>query len=256
MSSSRGSAVVTGASSGIGRAVAVELARAGFRVVASARRVGALEALVAEDVGDGQIVGHSADLTEPGQVAGLFASAEAVAGNVDVVVHSVGHDHGVAPLWEESPEAVSAAVAALVTSPALVLREALATMQTHGGKVLLVSSGAASGVTPGRALYSAAKLAVNRLVESVAIEVDAADGPPIAVAAILPGRVDTPMQRRLVEAARAAPAAYRLSRFTSMSGVFEPEDVGRAVRDLLHRPVHELNGRILRHTSGGWVAAQ
>jgi hypothetical protein len=141
VSSSRGSAVVTGASSGIGRAVAVELARTGFRVAASARRGGALKALVAEGVGDRQIVGHSADLTDPGQAAS---------------------------------------------------------------------------------------------------------------AAILPGRVDTPMQRRLVEAARAAPQAYRLSRFTSMRGVSMPGDVSRAMLVLLHRPVHEFNGQILRHTSGGW----
>ena len=255
MSASPTVAVVTGASSGIGRAVALELARAGYRVVASARRADALEALAAEDVGSGQIVGHPADLTDPGQVAGLFEAATAGSGSVDVVVHSVGHDYAVASMWEQSAEAVAAAVGALVTSPALVLREALATMREHGGKVLLVSSGAAAGLTPGRALYSAAKLAVNRLVESVAAEVDAADGPPLAVAALLPGRVDTPMQRRLVEAAQTAPSAYRLSRFTTMDGVFSAEDVGRGVRELLDRPVPDLHGQILRYTSDGWVSA-
>jgi NAD(P)-dependent dehydrogenase (short-subunit alcohol dehydrogenase family) len=252
-----GCAVVTGASSGIGRAIAVELAHHGVDVVASARRAPALEELVAQaSSAGGQVVAHPADLTDAEAVTGLFAAAASRFGHVGIVVHSVGHDYRVGPLWEMSPHEVQDVVAAMVTSPALVLREALHNMRAAGGLVLLVSSGAAYRTTPGRCLYSAAKAAVNQLVLSAALEVEAGEGPDLAVVAVLPGRVDTPMQRRLVDAAQTAPASFRLSGFTSMAGVSTAEDVGRAVVQLTQRPPAELNGAVLRLTSGGWEAAR
>lgn len=158
-------------------------------------------------------------------------------------------------LADSDRSAVPGAIMALVTSPTLVLSEALARFDgARGGRVILVSSGAAFRTLPGRTLYSMAKAAVNQLVRSASVEVAAR--PNVAVAAILPGRVDTPMQRRLVAAAQDADPSFGLADFRSMEGVSQATDVARAVGDLLNREPSELNGHIFRYASGGWTAVE
>lgn len=247
-------AVVAGASSGIGYAVARELAGRGMDVVTSARRAEPLLDL-ARPRAVGSIEPFPADLTDPAQVGALFQHARSVNGSIDTVIHSVGHEYPVALLADSDPAAIPAAISALITSPALVLREALASLDPdRPGRVILVSSGAAFRALPGRALYGAAKAAVNQLVRSAATE--AAARSQLAVAAILPGRVDTPMQRRLVTMARDADPSLGLSEFRSMEGVSKPEDVARAVGDLLDREPSELNGRIFRYAAGNWTVVE
>jgi NAD(P)-dependent dehydrogenase (short-subunit alcohol dehydrogenase family) len=99
-----------------------------------------------------------------------------------------------------------------------------------------------------------AKAAVNQLARSAAAEVAAR--PNVAVTAILPGRVDTPMQRRLVAVARDADPSFGLADFQSMEGVSRATDVARAVGDLLAREPSELNGHIFRYASSGWTAVE
>lgn len=249
-----GRAVVTGASSGIGLAVALELARRGMDVVGSARRADPFADIDIDAVA-GTLRSYRADLTDPRAVRDLFDYAQAEGGPVDTVVHSVGHEYPITMLAESDRSAVPAAIGALVTSPALVLSEALARFDdASGGRVLLVSSGAAFRALPGRTLYSMAKAAVNQLVRSAAAEVVAR--PNVAVTAILPGRVDTPMQRRLVAVAQDADPSYGLALFQSMEGVSQAADVARAVAALIGREPSQLNGHIFRYASGGWTVVE
>ncbi len=243
-------AIVTGASSGIGKAIALELTRKGMDVVASARRAASLDEATSSE-GAGRLHRYQADLTDPSAVRDLFEYAREEIGPVDTVIHSVGHEYPIALLAQSDRTAVPGAIAALITSPALVLAEALAQFEDgRGGRVILVSSGAAFRALPGRALYSMAKAAVNQLVRSAAAEVAAR--PTVAVSAILPGRVDTPMQRRLVETAMTADVTLGLSEFRSMDGVSQAEDVAAAVGDLVDREPSALNGHIFRYAAGGW----
>jgi 3-oxoacyl-[acyl-carrier protein] reductase len=235
-------AIVTGASSGIGAAIAATFARHGVQVVGCARRAtidgGTIPGL--------QMVSH--DLTDATQVEALFDEARRVLGDIDTVVHSVGHEYPIALLADADLRAIPRAIDALVTSPALVVSAALRNVaEGRPSRIFVVSSGAALRPLPGRSVYSAAKACVNQLVRSAASEVGTGD---IAVTAIMPGRVDTPMQRRLVETAQTADASLGLEEFRSLDGVSQPLDVAAAVWDLAMRPTVDLNGAILRYRDG------
>lgn len=246
-----GYAIVTGAGSGIGAATALALASAGVDVVAVSRDPGRLrEHPDRAEAGD-RLVTVAADLTIAGEIDRVFTEAESIRGPVRYVVHSVGHDYRIGWYRDAGPASIESAIAALVTSPALVVARALRSMRGTGGAIGLISSGAANKPTPGRALYGASKIAVNRLVESVAAECEAS-APGVAVFAVLPGRVDTPMQRRLIEAAADSPAAFGLDRFTSSTEVHPAREIGEAVAALVSAPDAHLNGRILRYRPEGW----
>lgn len=249
---SDGCAVVTGAGSGIGAATAMALASSGVDVVAASRNPGKLADHVGYEDVESRLDLVTADLTKPDDVDEVFGHAESAHGRVRFVVHSVGFNYRVGWFRENQTEDVVGALAALFTSPVLVLRRALRSMRTNSGAVGLISSGAARRPTPGRALYSSTKIAVNRLVESVAAEC-AEEDPTTAVFAIYPGRVDTPMQRQLMDVAQEAPSAFRLDRFRSADDVFSPDAVGAAIASLAHREPTHLNGRIFRYRPDGWV---
>lgn len=246
-----GCILVTGASSGIGLATAVALSSSGHRVLAVSRHP---SPAIDETGGPNEArspLTLAADLTLPDEVDRVFTYCEAQLGGVLSVLHSVGHDYEVQWLSATEPEAIIAAVSALLTSPALVLARALRSMEATGGSVGLVSSGAAVKPTPGRSLYSASKAAVNRMVESVSLE--CADRMPgIAVFAVSPGRVDTPMQRRLMMRAQTAPATFRLESFKSGQHVHPAAEVGAALADLILAPPQPLNGKLATYRESGW----
>lgn len=72
------------------------------------------------------------------------------------------------------------------------------------------------------------------------------------MSAVLPGRVDTPMQQRLMQEARDAPLDFRLDRFTSSSEERPVREMGAALAQLMLHPPSELNGQILRYHPTGW----
>jgi NAD(P)-dependent dehydrogenase (short-subunit alcohol dehydrogenase family) len=179
--------VVTGASSGIGRAVALRCAAEGARVLATGRRGQALDAL-----GNG-IVPHVADLTEAGAGDGLVAAARERLGGLDGLVHAAGtvlrnedvrqtDDALLRRILDENLVAVFN-----VARPAL---RALARPEGPGGSLVLFSSQLGLIGVPGYASYSAAKGGVSALVRTLAVDF----GPlGVRVNALAPGVVDTPM---------------------------------------------------------------
>lgn len=244
-------AVVTGASSGIGAATALALARSGIPVVAAARSATSLVEREAATEQAADLDPVDADMTDPTEIDRVFACAEGK-GPIRIVIHSVGHRYDVGWFTDTDPSSILDATASLVSSPALVLHRALRSMERTGGGVIgLVSSGAAHKPTPGRALYGPAKAAVDRLVVSVAEEC-AARGHDIGVFGISPGRVDTPAQRRLIDSAQTAPAAFMLEGFRSTAGVAHAGEVGEAIAELARRKPVELNGGIFRFRPDGW----
>lgn len=246
-----GCAIVSGASSGIGAATAASLASRGIEVLAVSRQPEQiLELPLSQDSRD-RLHPFAADLTDASAVDRVFAEAEASLGAVGYVVHSVGHDYVVDWYENATAESIEAAIGALITSPALFLNRALQSMQPSGGKIGLITSGAANKPTPGRALYSASKIAMNRLIESVALECRA-DGSDRIVFGISPGRVDTPMQQRLIQSSNNAPSAFGLKGFLDTSNVVAAQDVGDAIAALMLLPNPELNGKIVRYPFDGW----
>lgn len=244
---------MTGAGSGIGGATALALSQAGVQVVAVSRSPRRL--LAGGDSAPSGLHLVAADMTEPEAVDSVFADAVATFGAVSYVVHSVGYQSRVGWFGDAETVEILGTVAALVTSPALVLSRAVDTMRLGGGVVCMVSSGAAHRPTPGRPLYSAAKMAMNRMVQSVGAECRSL-APTIGVCAVEPGRVDTPMQRRLMAQADEADPVFELERFQSADGLLEAAAVGVAIAELVRRDAAEVNGRVFRFAQGGWTVAE
>jgi len=178
----RGIAVVTGASSGIGAATARRLAAEGFDVVAAARRRERLDALAAEMPG---LRAVTLDVTSPESVADLAASLDDVA----VLVNNAGGALGVEPIERADP---ADWLAMYETNVLGVLRvtQALLPALEHGagGHVVVTGSIAGHLVYEGGAGYTAAKHGATAFVETLRLELNAR---PIRVTEIAPGMVHT-----------------------------------------------------------------
>ena len=178
----RGIAVVTGASSGIGAATARRLAAEGFEVVAAARRRERLDALAAEIPG---LRAVTLDVTSPESVADLAASLDDVA----VLVNNAGGAIGVEPIERADP---ADWLAMYETNVLGVLRvtQALLPALEHGagGHVVVTGSIAGHLVYEGGAGYTAAKHGAAAFVETLRLELNAR---PIRVTEIAPGMVRT-----------------------------------------------------------------
>lgn len=159
--------LVTGASRGIGEAIAREMAARGASVALVARSVGPLEALAAELGG----TAHPADLGDPAAVGGLLHRVEAEAGGpVDVVVNNAGIDE-VGPLSGKQPDDLRRIVALNLVAAMELSRQAVHTFVPRGrGHVVNVSSYAAVAAFPGMAPYAATKAGLSHFSRLLATE--------------------------------------------------------------------------------------
>ena len=174
-------AVVTGASSGIGEATARALAAAGFEVVAAARRLERCEEL-AEQIGGRAL---RLDVTDTDSVAEL---AEAVP-DAAVLVNNAGGALGLEPIAEADEQKWRTMYESNVMGVMRVTRALLPAMVKSGnGHVVVVGSVAGSEVYPGGGGYTAAKHAAHAVAETLRIELL---GQPVRVSTIAPGLVDT-----------------------------------------------------------------
>jgi short-subunit dehydrogenase len=206
-------ALVTGASSGIGRATARALAQRGARLLLHGRNRDALDE-VAAAVGGTALV---ADLTEPGAGRRLAQQALAVAGRVDIVVANAGTG-AAGPFSTMDEELPGRLVAANLTAPIEVTRAVLPSMLGRGGSIVVVTSIAGRTGVAGEAVYAATKAGLDAFAESLRLELT---GTGIRVGVLVPGVVATdfftrrgrPYARsrpRPVSAQRAADQIVRL----------------------------------------------
>ena len=190
-----GIAWVTGASSGIGAAVALELARRGWTVAATARRVDALEALARDADGlPGRIVAHTGDVTNARAMRTIVETIEAIHGPLALAFLNAG----VAPRRRVddavSGDAVAEAVAVNLVGVANGLSAVLPGMtRRKRGQLAVNASLVGYRGLPGAAVYGASKAAAIHLCESLRFDCDRAG---IRLQIVNPGFVDTPMTRR------------------------------------------------------------
>jgi NADP-dependent 3-hydroxy acid dehydrogenase YdfG len=174
-------ALVTGASSGIGAATVRALAREGFETIAAARRLQRCEELAAE-------VGGRAlrlDVSDPESVAAL---AEAVP-EVAVVVHSAGGALGLDPIADADEEKWLTMYESNVVGVMRVTKALLPALERSGdGRVVVIGSVAGVEVYPGGAGYTAAKHAAHAVTQTLRLELL---GKPIRVTEVAPGLVET-----------------------------------------------------------------
>ncbi len=218
-------ALVTGAGSGIGRAAALALARAGADLVLAGRRAEELMAVARKAEGVGRrALPVPTDVSDAAQVEALVAAGIHRFGRLDAAFNNAGIEGAFAPITELSEADFDATIAVNLKGVWLCCRQEIAAMQRfgRGGAIVNTSSWLAHGAFPGSSIYSASKAALDGMIRALAQE---AAGAGIRVNNVSPGIIDTPMLRRFGDDAAMRPFVDH----TPARRLGTPEDVAGAV---------------------------
>lgn len=231
--------VVTGASRGIGRLLALHLAANGHRVVGMARPSNDLESLADAT---GQILPIAVDVTDPGEVRRAFATVVEQLAPPTTVVMSAGSIGALGPVVDIDADRWWQAVAVDLRGTMLTVQAALRSMlPLHSGRLITVYGNLGDRGTPNVSAFSAAKAGVARLTETVANEVQ---GTGITVIGLHPGFVRTPMTEHLAwsdEGQRWLPTFRPHAEKNWMSG----DAAAAMVVEIMAGRADSLGGRIL-----------
>jgi len=173
MTTSQKIAVVTGAGSGIGKAVALALACEGYAVVLAGRRRDALEKAAAEARAGSAMVAVPTDVTDPASVRELFDRTHATFGRLDLLFNNAGVGAPGVPLDELTVEQWRAVVDTNLTGPFLCTQHAFRLMKAQtpmGGRIINNGSISASVPRPHSAPYTATKHAITGLTRSTSLD--------------------------------------------------------------------------------------
>jgi len=232
-----GAAIVTGASGGIGGAIARSLAEKGVPVVVHANsNLDAATALAAEiEAAGGQALAVAADVTDGAAVEAMVAQAVERFGRIGVLVNNAGICTS-APVGGMDAGMIDRELAVNVKSVVLVTQACLPHM-AKGGAIVNLSSNLAFAPLPGMTLYCAAKAAVACLTQGFARELGAQG---IRVNAVAPGATRTAMTAWIDDATLAA-----ISGQTPLGRIGEPMDIAGAVTFLASAEASWITGRTL-----------
>jgi NAD(P)-dependent dehydrogenase (short-subunit alcohol dehydrogenase family) len=189
-------ALVTGAGSGIGRAVALAFAREGYGVVLAGRRVQALEETVSL-APDKPLLAVSTNVADPQSVATLFARTKEKFGRLDVLFNNAGTGAPPVPMEDLTLAQWQAVVDTNLTGPFLCTQAAMRIMKAQsprGGRIINNGSISAHAPRPTSAPYTATKHAITGLTKATALDGRAFD---IACGQIDIGNAETPMTARM-----------------------------------------------------------
>jgi len=239
------SAIVTGASGGIGRVVAKRLSNDGFAItVHYAGNPAKAEAVVAEiNNAGGKAISVQADLTKPGDVETLFKQTLEAFGKVDVVVHSAGI-MPMLPISGGDIETFDKVIAINLRGTFLVLGQA-AQHVPAGGRIIAFSSSVIAKSFPTYGPYIASKAGVEGLVRVLANELR---GRNITVNAVAPGQVETDLFLKGKSDARID----ELKKMNPLERLGQPEDMANLVSFLAGPDGGWINAQVLR-ANGGFV---
>lgn len=192
-------ALVTGAGSGIGRAVALALLREGYRVVLAGRRPEALGATAALAPAGARALVVPTDVTDPASVRALFEQTRTAFGRLDVLFNNAGMSAPAVPLEDLTFEQWRAVVDVNLTGPFLCTQEAFKLMKAQaprGGRIINNGSISATAPRPNSAPYTATKHAITGLTKSTSLDGRKYD---IACGQIDIGNAATDMTVRMAE---------------------------------------------------------
>lgn len=229
-------AIVTGASRGIGLAIAADIVEHGGRVCITARKADELDEAVAE-LGDGNAIAVPGNSQDPEHRADAVRRTVEAFGSVDVLVNNAATNVQFGPLVDAELGAVEKILQVnYVASLGWVQAVWHGWMAEHGGTILNVASIGGLGPAPFIGAYGASKAALIHLTRQLALELS----PGVRVNAVAPAVVKTHFARALYEGREAeVAAAYPLRRL----GV--PEDVAHAARSLLSPDAGWITGQTL-----------
>ena len=237
------SAIVTGASGGIGRAVAKRLADDGFAVVVNyAGNAARADDVVAEiTAAGGRALAVQADVASAPDVARLFKQAGDAFGKSDVVVHCAGI-MPLRPIADGDLDMFDKVIATNLRGAFVVLAEA-ARQVPSGGRIIAFSTSVIAKAFPGYGAYIASKAGVEGLVHVLANELR---GRNISVNAVAPGPVATD----LFLAGKTEAQIEQLSKIPPLERLGQPEDISGVVSFLAGPDGAWVNGQILRANGG------
>jgi NAD(P)-dependent dehydrogenase (short-subunit alcohol dehydrogenase family) len=244
-------ALVTGATSGIGRAAALAFAREGARVVVSGRREQEgheTVALIQQAGGKAAFV--QADVTREPEVAGLVNTTLATYRRLDVAFNNAGVEGALGSIHDQTVENYHHIMDANVLGVFLSLKHEVAAMLQNGGGAIVNNASVAGLIgLPGAALYVASKHAVLGLTKAAALEY-ATRG--IRVNAVSPGAIETPMFDRFT-AALGADSHHQIAALHPMGRTGRPGEIADAVLWLCSDQASFVTGQSLT-ADGGWTA--
>ncbi|MEU9309728.1 SDR family oxidoreductase [Streptomyces sp. NPDC048256] len=235
-------ALVTGASGGIGRAVARRLATDGMAVGVhyAGNKVAAQETVAAVEAAGGRAIAVTADVADEGAMADAFSAVEGAFGGIDVVVHTAGV-MTLAPIAEFDLGAFDRLMRTNVRGTFVVAREAARRVR-DGGAVVTFSTSVTRLAFPGYAPYAASKGAVEAMTLVLAREMRGRD---VTVNAVAPGPTATPLflegkDQETIDRLAAQPPLERLG---------TPDDIAETVA-FLAGPGRWVNGQVLFANGG------
>jgi 3-oxoacyl-[acyl-carrier protein] reductase len=234
-------ALVTGASRGIGKAIALELARQGAKVVGTATTAAGAEAIgayLAEFGGQGLVL----NVTDAAQCAGVIDEVQKSFGAVTILVNNAGITQDQLAMRmkdEEWDNVISTNLTAVGRLSRAVLR---GMMKAKQGRIINITSVVASSGNPGQMNYAAAKAGVEGMSRALAREIGSRN---ITVNCIAPGFIDTDMTKALGESQHEA-----LLTQIPLGRLGQPEDIAAAVAFLAGPQAAYITGHEL-HVNGG-----
>lgn len=240
-------AIVTGASRGIGLAIARRLVKDGWRVGITARNAEPLEAAVAELGGPSYAVGVAGKADDPVHQASTVTATLGAFGRLDLLVNNAGINPVFGPLLDADPGAVRKVFDVNVFAVIGWVKQAYeGYLARHGGAVVNVSSVAGLQPSPGLGAYAVSKAALIHLTRELSVEL----APNVRVNAVAPAVVRTQFARALYEGREDEAAdAYPLGRLG------DPDDVAGAVAYLASPDAAWVTGQTLVVDGGLMQAA-
>lgn len=242
-SQTRKVAIVTGASGGIGAAIAGRLAQDGFAVIVNyAGRADAAEAVVSMiETAGGTARIAQADISDPAAVRAMFDAAETAFGGIDVLVNNAGIMR-LAPIADSDDALFDSQIAINLKGTFNTLREAARRLR-DGGRIINLSSSVVGLLQPTYGVYAGTKAAVEAMTSVLARELR---GRNITVNAIAPG----PTATKLFLDGKSQADIDRLAKLAPLERLGRPQDIADAVAFLAGPDGAWINGQTLRANGG------
>jgi len=238
-------ALVTGASRGIGRAIATQLAAQGATVVAAARERHAEATVSAIAAAGGNAEVASVDVSDAGAIEALVAGTLERHGRIDILVNNAGiaRDQLMLRMKREDWDAV---IATNLTAAFAVTQAVLKPMiRQKSGRIICIGSVVGQSGNAGQANYAASKAGLIGFAKAVAQEVASRN---ITVNVVAPGLIETDMTRAITEAARGEWAAR-----IPLKRLGTPDDIAAAVCFLASHEASYITGQVLAVNGGMYM---